>query len=542
MADYISTLTGVQMDSALLDMAEHNSEAWAVGERNGIAVPSGDATYQNNARYYAQQAQSIAPASVTEAIRWDIAQTALTDADRELARSNCAAAQSNANILVNWDFKHPVNSRGKNTYGGGYTIDKWRCWSGNSTTTLTANGLTFSNTADGDGLFQYLDSDVFTALYGKTVTVSAIIDGTLYQATGAASADCWIATGTVGNADNIVYYCNGSSADFRIHIPAGNSITISAAKLEIGTHSSLLYDGAQNYGTELARCIYTDNLYGDTYASNGFGRSNNNFIDNPFFTINQRSFTSGTTGYPADRWVIPAGTATETWSANGILFSDITTNARLRQYIPDDAFRQMLGETLTISIKCQGNAYYYVSFTLPTTLPTTNTTYLDQYFASSSYRTVFMWQPSYNRMVVDFYCYQNNHKLNAIKLEKGTRSTLCNDTQPDYTTELLKCQRYFLRVDMPSTAGQPFCYGYTANTTQCRMHIPTPVSMRNVSSVALTGSVVIYPSGASVTSVSAGTTNKNGVVVFMGVSSITAGQACIAMGSNFTLDLIADIL
>ena len=59
MADYISTLTGVQMDSALLDMAEHKSEAWAVGERNGVAVPSGDATYQNNARYYAQQAQSI---------------------------------------------------------------------------------------------------------------------------------------------------------------------------------------------------------------------------------------------------------------------------------------------------------------------------------------------------------------------------------------------------------------------------------------------------------------------------------------------------
>ncbi len=36
-----------------------NSEAWAVGTRNGTAVPSTDETYENNSKYYAEQAQQI---------------------------------------------------------------------------------------------------------------------------------------------------------------------------------------------------------------------------------------------------------------------------------------------------------------------------------------------------------------------------------------------------------------------------------------------------------------------------------------------------
>lgn len=56
MADYVSQLTGAQMDTSLLDMAQHTSEAWAVGERNGIPVEDGDPTYHNNAKYWAENA------------------------------------------------------------------------------------------------------------------------------------------------------------------------------------------------------------------------------------------------------------------------------------------------------------------------------------------------------------------------------------------------------------------------------------------------------------------------------------------------------
>lgn len=36
--------------------SESNSEAWAVGQRGGTDVPSTDPTYENNSKYYAEQA------------------------------------------------------------------------------------------------------------------------------------------------------------------------------------------------------------------------------------------------------------------------------------------------------------------------------------------------------------------------------------------------------------------------------------------------------------------------------------------------------
>lgn len=91
MADYISTLTGAQMDAALTDMAQHDSEAWAVGERDGIVVGSGDATYHNNAKYYAEQASNYISGDISGAVRWDIAQS-LSDANKTQARGNIGAA------------------------------------------------------------------------------------------------------------------------------------------------------------------------------------------------------------------------------------------------------------------------------------------------------------------------------------------------------------------------------------------------------------------------------------------------------------------
>ena len=49
--------------------SESNSEAWAVGERGGLPVPSGDDTYHNNSKYYS-----------------DLAQTAWNDVDAAVSR------------------------------------------------------------------------------------------------------------------------------------------------------------------------------------------------------------------------------------------------------------------------------------------------------------------------------------------------------------------------------------------------------------------------------------------------------------------------
>ena len=97
MAQYQSILTGPEIDAALQDMAQHDSEAWAVGQRDGVAVSSLDITYHNNAEYSANNAMGAAaraeaavPAGTSGAVFFDQAQT-LTDAQKAQARTNIGA-------------------------------------------------------------------------------------------------------------------------------------------------------------------------------------------------------------------------------------------------------------------------------------------------------------------------------------------------------------------------------------------------------------------------------------------------------------------
>ena len=68
------------------DSAE-DAEAWAVGQRNGVDVPSTDPAYQNNAKYYKDQAKNVAGG---EFVSYGTPQT-LTDAQKQQARDNIDA-------------------------------------------------------------------------------------------------------------------------------------------------------------------------------------------------------------------------------------------------------------------------------------------------------------------------------------------------------------------------------------------------------------------------------------------------------------------
>lgn len=44
---------------------------------------------------------------------------------------------SNPNLIINGDFRDPINQRGKKIYNtNGYTIDRWILWNANTTLTL----------------------------------------------------------------------------------------------------------------------------------------------------------------------------------------------------------------------------------------------------------------------------------------------------------------------------------------------------------------------------------------------------------------------
>lgn len=114
--------------SAAEDSAE-DAEAWAVGQRNGADVPSTDPAYHNNAKYYKDQAQTIAGG---EFVSYGTPQS-LTPEQQAQARDNIGAPapyEAGDNISItgriittkafpcnpkltdNWYFGNPVDQRG----------------------------------------------------------------------------------------------------------------------------------------------------------------------------------------------------------------------------------------------------------------------------------------------------------------------------------------------------------------------------------------------------------------------------------------------
>ena len=261
---YQLTLEGSEVDEALRLLVDRIVEQMVYGTENGVDVPSSNEYYHNNAKYFAKLLQSVAPASVTEAVRWDIDQTALTDADKARARANIdagkAGVHTNPNLLDNPWFT--VNQRGATTEttNNAYIADRWFCTygSGGYTATRESNGaitLTPSLSTSYATIRQKFDTALGAWLIGKTVTGSVLLnDGTILTGTtvlsGSSNTDI-IARG----AENIAFvwgYAN-KQVDVRSYAEAH---TIKAVKLELGSVSTLANDTLPNYADELDRCQY----------------------------------------------------------------------------------------------------------------------------------------------------------------------------------------------------------------------------------------------------------------------------------------------
>ena len=291
MADYISALTGVQMDQALLDMAEHNSEAYAVGERNGIAVAPDDVTYHNNARYYAQIASSQIVGDASSAVRWDTDQSealtsaqkavarnnigaasdsdvvkitsqTLTSAEQEQARANIMAGGSNPNLLDNPWFTagDVVNQSGFSSSGTeGYTVDRWKLLRSNIVTaTLGNDGMTISKSTTGYAFFaQYIGRAIdLEANYTLSVMTS---DGQVYSATrkfvNGTSSETYVSIGGMNVGLGLYGKDTTPHAALYFGTSQTGSLTIKAIKLELGSVSTLANDTPPDYGEEFLKCL-----------------------------------------------------------------------------------------------------------------------------------------------------------------------------------------------------------------------------------------------------------------------------------------------
>lgn len=264
MADYISSLTGAQMDAALTDMAEHTSEAWAVGERNGTEVSSTDLTYHNNAKYYAEQAARVVPEAGEHVIRYDVSQV-LTDEEQAQARANIGAERtgiaSNPNLLDNPFFT--VNQRGQSSYSSGYTLDRWLIGGGTFTVTkLSGYGINISKPANNPLLYmQTFESARFEV--GKTYTLSINVDGVVYSKSfvydGGSSQYYHSYVDFSGGGFRYRLLQSGTNADlleFRINdaTTAALNVNIYSVMIEPGSTSTLENDAPPDYTTELLKC------------------------------------------------------------------------------------------------------------------------------------------------------------------------------------------------------------------------------------------------------------------------------------------------
>ena len=175
--------------------------------------------------------------------------------------------QTNPNLLDNayfvgggsqlGDGVFPINQRGLTSYSSvGYGIDRWRGETGYASVALAVDGLKFCSSTSGQWgtMVQILRKEASIA--GKTVTISAIIDGTLASTTYSipASGGYDLTPATVGDIAFNLYSPNGTDIQFRFYTTTATAHTIAAAKLELGTVSTLPNDAPPVFSEELAKC------------------------------------------------------------------------------------------------------------------------------------------------------------------------------------------------------------------------------------------------------------------------------------------------
>lgn len=286
--------------------------------------------------------------------------------------------------------------------------------------------------------------------------------------------------------------------------------------------------------------------------------SNPNLLDNPWFTVNQRGQSSySNVGYTVDRWLITVNTdnlGIITVNSDGITNDNTNGSGQLdfRQIVTTDRanidlYNSLLGKTVTLSIMFTDGTVESATGIIPSNpsdwtpiCAISNSTKIKgavalQMNSGATYVTIGAWAG---------YAIQN---IKAIKLELGSVSTLAMDTAPNYATELLKCQRYFVRYLMPDNSGAPLGIGFYSSTTNVRLSLTLPIEMRakptvNISDISKF-KVVVDNAAKVASAVSVSGVFQN--IITLNFTTDSATQYAIATLNRTTqgeyIDLSADL-
>jgi len=156
------------------------------------------------------------------------------------------------NLLLNWDFRRPVNQRGiSGAWGVGYGLDMWMSTAENGAV-FNGNSVTLTE----NQIQQSLEQTAAAYLHNGEVHTASVMfeDGSVHsgQLTPSASGGVSVnINGVIAKLDN-----GGGSAGWKWFClkAASGTQTIKAVKLELGDVSTLAMDRCMDYGTELLKC------------------------------------------------------------------------------------------------------------------------------------------------------------------------------------------------------------------------------------------------------------------------------------------------
>lgn len=232
------------------------------------------------------------------------------------------------------------------------------------------------------------------------------------------------------------------------------------------------------------------------------------------FPINQRGQTQYAGGggiNGLDRWKIGYPYGTITLNANGLTLSAYKW---LFQPLRKEVYEGIEGEIVTASVLTADGKLY--------TGTNTFTANADVHFAwliaggeNLELRTSkYVDNPSFQ--IVNFSPNVGTPMtIAAIKLEKGSCSTLLNDVPPDFGEELRKCQRRLFRVSPMGTSSRGYAgFGSANSSKNILVFVPTPVTLAAQPTVSFSNcNAYNYVAGGSIaiSSISIDSWTQNGV-------------------------------
>lgn len=358
-----------------------------------------------------------------------------------------------------------------------YSGSIWRCLVDDTTGIAPAEGVNwtiFINQPSGGGNVEQMIAPIEQATASEPIAIGDqfIYDDVLYEATAA-----------IAQGGDIIIPPN-AGANCKVSdtlVKTIRTVKENAYLIDDATETSLASnDILPFYDTSAsAKKKMTVQQFGEQLVSN------RNLLDNPWFTVNQRGqsvYSSTNLIYTLDRWKLRSDDATKgiSVSTDGVTL-DSGATMTLYQLINEEMYSYLRGKNITFSILLSDGTIKSATAVFPDNDPSTTQVLLNIQITGQWYLRIIYVPGSNNPWHYEIHNWgvaaPTSLSVRATKLEIGEVSTLAMDTAPNYPEELLKCQRYFIRLS-GGTNGVNFAFGKAHDATVARAIINFPTKMR----------------------------------------------------------------